>query len=104
MPSDFKFVPNPNLERDLERMVQNSPAVRQLAQNIVDTLDRFQAEYAGQDVSVVKPALLSAWASTNEGAHLGEPTATKMAEAISERRRVWIDEHGSIMVADSPDE
>lgn len=103
MGMDFKFEANPNFERDLERMVRDSPAVRQMARNVVNTLEQFQADYAGRDVADVKPALASAWANMNPGAHLGEPALAQMAEAISERRRVWIDERGHIMVDDGTD-
>lgn len=100
MGMDFKFQPNANAERDLERMIRSSPAVQQMARNVVETLDRFQVDYAGREVAEVKPALASAWATMNPGAHLGEPALSQMAEAISERRRVWIDERGHIMVED----
>ena len=58
---NVRFQPNPNFERDLQRMVQSSPAVQQMVQNTIDTLERFQTEHAGENVATVKPALASAW-------------------------------------------
>jgi hypothetical protein len=90
------FTPNPNLERDLQNMVEH--AAGQLVENLRKTLDAFQAEYAGQETSVVRPALEAAWAATNEGAQVREPQLSLCAEAISNRRRVWIDERGHLMI------
>jgi hypothetical protein len=95
------FTPNPNFERDLQKMVEGAAA--QLVENLRHTLDSFQAEYSGQDISVVRPALEAAWAATNEGAQIGEPQLTLCAQAISARRRVWIDDRGHVMVEDEGD-
>jgi hypothetical protein len=64
----------------------------------VQFLDTFQHEYAGRDVSVVRPALESGWAGINNGARITEPQLSITAQAVSERRRVWLDERGHIMI------
>lgn len=90
------FVPNPNFKSDLQKMVQ--PVASQLVDNLRATLASFQTEYAGRDISVVRPALQEAWAATNEGAQISEPQLTLCAQAVSDRRRVWIDDRGHVMV------
>lgn len=95
------FKPNPNFERDLQRMVQS--ATNHLAENLDQTLQRFSVDYSGQDVSVVKPALAAAWANTNDGAHIDEPGLTQCATAVSNGGRIGIDERGHVMVDDGKD-
>jgi len=92
------FTPNPNFERDLERMVQG--AATRLVENLNQVLQRFSVEYGGLDIAVVKPALAEAWASTNDGARIGEPGLTQCATAVSNGGRIWIDERGHVMVDD----
>lgn len=96
--SESFFKPNPKFERDFDRMVQR--AGNELATNLNKTLQRFSVEYAGQDVSVVKPALATAWARTNEGAHIDDSELAQCAAAVSRGGRIWIDGRGHVMIDD----
>jgi len=87
---------------DFERRLR--AASQELANRVVQFLDTFQREYAGRDVSVVRPALEAGWAGINDGARITDPELSITAQAVSERRRVWLDERGHIMIEEPGDQ
>lgn len=57
-------------------------------------------EYLGRPVDEVRPVLAARWAAANEGAQITEPDLTRVAALISDGKRVWVTDDGTIMAED----
>ncbi|WP_442546150.1 hypothetical protein ACSBOX_21315 (plasmid) [Arthrobacter sp. KN11-1C] len=57
-------------------------------------------DYSGKPVDEVKTVLQEQWASANEGASITDPELTGAATAISDGKRVWMEDNGTIMAED----
>lgn len=57
-------------------------------------------DYSGKPIDEVKAALQERWASANEGASITDPELTVAAMAISNGKRVWMEDDGTIMAED----
>ncbi|MCU1633801.1 MAG: hypothetical protein JWM61_2453 [Micrococcaceae bacterium] len=62
-------------------------------------LDEVSQDYSGKPVDEVKAALEERWTSANEGASITDPELTGAATAISNGKRVWL-ENGNLMAED----
>lgn len=86
MSASFKF--NPGFEADLKRMAAD--AGRRLAADLQRAIDNLRPQYEGHPVEEIRPALASAWAGVNDGAHIDEPSLTEYADAIRTGRGIDI--------------
>lgn len=85
---DFQM--NPDFSRQMHEQVSKLKTV----------LNDISAEYAGQDVEVVKAALQSRWRAVGNGADVTDPDLTNVATRISLGKRVWLENNGKIMSDD----
>ena len=57
-------------------------------------------DYSGKPVQDVKTALQERWAAASDGASIRDPELTGAATAISNGKRVWMEDNGTIMADD----
>jgi hypothetical protein len=62
-------------------------------------LDEVSQDYSGKPVDEVKAALEERWTSANEGTSITDPELIGAATAISNGKRVWL-ENGNLMAED----
>lgn len=71
-----------------------------MVRRIQVTVEEIVEEYLGRPVDEVRPALAARWAATNDGAQITEPDLTRVATQISDGKRVWVTNDGTIMAED----
>jgi hypothetical protein len=84
------FHMNPDFPRQLAEQIQRLGAA----------LTSVSSKYAGRPVAEVRGALLEAVNAVGNGASISDPELSVVATRISEGKRVWITETGSIMSDD----
>lgn len=72
-------------------------AVVKRSQDAVASVSR---DYSGHPVAEVKRALKAAWEGANDGASITDPELTLAAKAVSDGKRLWLEDDGGLMVED----
>lgn len=83
--ASMRFEMDPNIERDLERMILDG--VESIADEYQQMLDSLVERYEGRPVSEIKPVLSHAWEAVNGGS-ITEPELTDFANQISNGTRI----------------
>lgn len=84
--SDFSIEWSRDFEDQLKRLAAD--AVREIASDFQEMLDRVSSEYSGQPVDTIKSILQQAWEEL--GGTIGDPDLTDYATVISEGGRIQV--------------